>query len=150
MYNIISFGTKYNNLLASLEHQTIGSTLSTFNKHLKKGSKIFLHCQSTIFGTAEVTSEYFESQTTLWADKIYPNRFKIDNIIIVEQPQKLNDGIINNSFKEHYGAGWPYKYIFSPHPIPDSIAQLILNKLSTSPIANQENYKNVVLSNCKL
>lgn len=130
-HNIVSFGKKIENLRKSLEHSTIGSTLSTFKENLSNNPKIFLHCNAMIWGTATVESNYFYSEAKIWDDKTYPHRFKISNVRMLKEPIPLSDGKINKAFRDQFGSGWAYKFIFSPKPVPADIARLILASMNT-------------------
>lgn len=130
MYNIISFGKRKENLIRSLETMTIGSNLSTFKDSVKHGATVFLHCEARIWGIANVTGPYFFSEIPIWSDKTYPHRFKIELLKVLSDPIELSDGIINAEFRKSFGSGWAYRFIFSPKPIPDGIAKLILEKIS--------------------
>jgi hypothetical protein len=125
-FNIISFGKKENNLRTSVAYGVIGSALTTFKNNVVKDAQIFLHCKAMIWGCAKVSSDYFYSETELWEDKTYPHRFKISDIKLLDNPIPLSDGTINKAFKEQYGTGWAYKFIFTPKPVPKEIASLIL------------------------
>lgn len=126
-FNIISFGKKEENLKSSVAHGVIGSSLSTFKSNVASDANIFLHCNAMIWGLAKVSSDYFYSDVKIWEDKIYPHRFKISNISLFNQPIPLSDGIINKAFRDQFGTGWAYKFIFTPKPIPSDIATLILD-----------------------
>jgi len=125
-HNIVSFGKKTENLRKSLESLTIGSTLSTFQENLSNNPTIFLHCNAMIWGTAAVASNYFYSEEKIWEDKTYPHRFKISNVKMLNEPIPLCDGKINKAFRDQFGSGWAYKFIFSPKPLPVDITRLIL------------------------
>lgn len=124
-FNIISFGKRQANLYLALEHLTIGSSLSTFKESIVRNSTIFLHCNSMIWGTATVSSDYFYSEEKIWDDKIYPHRFNISKPQLLKDPVPLSDGVINKAFREQFGSGWAYRFIFSPKPIPANIVSLI-------------------------
>lgn len=126
-FNIISFGKKEENLKSSLALGVIGSSLSTFKSNVAFNANIFLHCNAMIWGIAKISSSYFYSEEKIWEDKIYPHRFKISNIELFSQPIPLSDGIINKAFREQFGTGWAYKFIFTPKPVPSDIAALILD-----------------------
>jgi len=117
-FHIITFGKKPENLLKTLESKTIGSFLRTFESHVKKGSIAFLHCKSLIWGAAVISSDYFYDESPLWSDKMYPHRFKINQIYLVDEPIVLNNGHYNVALKELAGTGWAYSFIFSPKPLP--------------------------------
>jgi predicted RNA-binding protein len=129
MYNIVSFGKKTENLEKAIEHKTIGSKLNTFGENISDGSVLFLHCEGKIWGTAQAVGNCYNSEQVLWEDKIYPKRFKIQNIKLAKAPISIKDGVINLKFRQSFGTAWAYKFIFSPKPIPTEIANLILNKL---------------------
>ena len=124
-FNIVSFGKRKENLLLALKMETIGSALTTFKDSIEPGATVFLHCNGMIWATARVNSGYFFSENRIWSDKIYPHRFKISLIKFAKIPIKLSDGTINVKFRERFGAGWAYRFIFSPKPVPPDIAQLI-------------------------
>lgn len=130
MFNIISFGKRKENLVRSLETMTIGSNLSTFRESVKQGATVFLHCEAKIWGIAKVTGPYFFSEAPIWSDKTYPHRFKIELLKLLSDPVELSDGVINTEFRKSFGSGWAYRFIFSPKPVPNEIAKLILNKVN--------------------
>lgn len=130
VFNIISFGKRKENLVKSLETMTIGSNLSTFRDSVTQGATIFLHCDARIWGIAKVTGPYFFSETPIWSDKTYPHRYKIELLKLLSDPVELSDGVINAEFRKSFGSGWAYRFIFSPKPVPDGIAKLILEKVA--------------------
>ena len=129
-FNIISFGKRRENLERALESNTIGSALSTFRESVKPGATVFLHCNGLIWGSAKVSSDYFSSSAPLWDDKLYPHRFRISDVKLASEPVELCDGVINVQLRKQYGTGWAYKFIFSPKPLPNDIADLIIERLS--------------------
>ena len=143
MFNIISFGKRKENLLQAVRTGTIGSTLSTFKESVQPGATVFLHCNGMIWATAKVDSDYFFSEIQTWTDKIYPHRFKIADIKFAKSPVQLSDGVINAKFREGFGSGWAYRFIFSPKPVPPDIAQLINNSIQRAGLTN-ESYEKIV------
>lgn len=133
-YNIVTFGKKPENLKAAIESKTIGSFMSTFERHISKGAQVFLHCNGKIWGKAKVCSEYFFDQTDIWQDKVYPHRYKITDIKLTSDPIELVNGYYNTSLRADYGTGWAYKFLFSPKPLPDQIGSEI-----DSDLANRSN-----------
>lgn len=131
-YNIVCFGKKRDNFRKAIVHGTIGSFLSTFPEHIKKGSTIFLYCESQILGQAKVSSDYFHDQTPIWEDKVYPHRFRIEQIQIFERPVSLVNGVYNQELRKRYGTGWAYKFIFSPKPLPEDVAKQISAELTSA------------------
>jgi hypothetical protein len=136
-FNIISFGRRKENFLIALSQGVIGSSLSTFKESVKPGATIFLHCDAKIWATARVEGDYFYSENRIWPDKVYPHRFKIAILKFAKQPVALSDGVINTKFRERFGAGWAYRFIFSPKPIPADIAQLILKRIEQTGFASE-------------
>lgn len=128
-FNIISFGKRIKNLETAIAQETIGSALSTFKENVSENSLIFLHCNAMVWGTARTVGSYFYSEENLWEDKVYPHRFKISNIQLLKNPIPLSDGIINKAFRESFGSGWAYRFIFTPKPLPAEIAQLIMDSV---------------------
>lgn len=124
-YNIITFGKKRKNLKKAIEYQTIGSFLTTVQDYLYKDSTIFLHCESKIWGTAKVNSNYFCDKTIIWDDKVYPHRFLISEIKLTDDPISLTNGIYNVELRSSFGVGWAYKFLFSPKPLPADIGEKI-------------------------
>jgi predicted RNA-binding protein len=141
LFNIISFGKKRENLVLAIEHQTLGSTLSTLSENIHNGSTIFLHCKSRIWATAEVTSDYFYSEEPIWKDKFYPHRFKFHNCKLLSVPVELSDGGINTAFRKTYGSAWAYRFLFSPKAIPQNIAKLIEAKIKDVELTDFETFK---------
>lgn len=141
MFNIISFGKKRENLVLAIEHQIIGSTMGTFKENVHDGSTIFLHCASKIWATAEISGDYFVSDSLIWADKTYPHRFKFKNCNLLSSPVELSDGVINSEFRKSYGTAWAYRFLFTPKPIPQNIAALIQNRIRKIKITDLKNFK---------
>jgi len=137
-FNIISFGKRKENLLIALNQGLIGSTLTTFKESVQPGATVFLHCDAKIWAVAKVEGDYFFSETRIWPDKIYPHRFKVSLLKFVKHPIELSDGVINAKFRERFGAGWAYRFLFSPKPIPTDIAQIIAKRIeSAEPVSGK-------------
>ena len=139
-YNIITFGKKKENLKLAIENSIIGSYQSTFKEYMKSDSKIFLHCNSQIWGEARVSSDYFYDEAWLWEDKQYPHRFRIDDIRLVSKPVVLTNGVYNTEFRENFGTSWAYKFIFSPKPLPETIAKKIETELSNQHMVTKDSF----------
>lgn len=137
-FNIVSFGKRKENFLIALKHGVIGSTLSTFKESIQPGATIFLHCDAKIWAVAKVEGDYFFSESRIWPDKTYPHRFKISLLKFAKRPILLSDGVINIKFRERYGAGWAYRFIFSPKPVPEDIAQIIATRIDSSESASED------------
>lgn len=129
MFNIISFGKRKRNLLKAIETTTIGSSLTTFKDSIQPGATIFLHCGGLLWGTGEVQGSYFFSDDIIWSDKLYPHRYKFVLTKFLKEPVPLNDGIINTRLRRDFGAGWAYKFLFTPRPIPSDVAKMIVQRI---------------------
>ena len=131
-YNIVTFGKKKENLDIAVSNLLIASYQNTFKNYIQKGSVVFLHCNSLVWGSATVASDYFYDETRLWRDKVYPHRFRIEQIQLLEEPFPISDGNINIQLKKIAGSAWAFSYIFSPKPLPKSVGESLLNKCRDS------------------
>lgn len=127
-YNIVTFGKKKENLDIAVSNQLIGSYQNTFKNYITKGSVVFLHCNTLVWGSAKVASEYFYDESRLWRDKIYPHRFRLEEIRLLNDPFPISDGTINTELKKIAGSAWAFSYIFSPKPLPKSVGESLLKK----------------------
>ena len=138
-YHIITFGKRKENLIISIEKKIIGSSHTTVQKYIKSGSAIFLHYNSYLWARAKVSSNYFISKKKIWLDNLYPNRFQIDEITLTNDPVCLTNGIYNRRLREQFGAGWAYKFLFTPKPLPQEVGLKIHSDFSKrKPLAVDE------------
>lgn len=147
LYNIISFGKKKENLLLAIHNQTIGSYLATFKDNVENGAVIFLHCKGKIWATGQISSVYYFSDEPIWQDKTYPHRFNFQIRKILESPVTINDGTINVLLKKSYGVGWAFRFIFTPRPIPQNIAELILEKCNAVKESSIDQFEKMLSEN---
>lgn len=144
-YNIVTFGKKRENLNLAIKNATIGSFLSTFPDYILKGATIFLHCESQIWGSAKIHSEYFRNDSKIWEDKVYPHRFLISEIKLTDDPVRLTNGIYNTELRSAYGTGWAYKFLFSPKPLPIEIGKKIDQDLNSRKTVEISDFLNITL-----
>ena len=144
-YNIITFGKRVDNLLISLENNVIGTFLRTAPEYIFNGATIFLHCRSLIWGKATISSDYYYDEVEIWSDKIYPHRFKIKDIRLTTEPLSLVGSGYNDKFRENHGAGWAYKFIFAPKPLPNEIAINIEHDLDSRFNCEYEEFKKRII-----
>ena len=121
-------------MLVAVDKLIIGSFLSTFKDYMSKGSTIFLHCESKIWATAQISSDYFFSESEIWTDKKYPHRFRIDGLRVLTQPIELTNGHYNVELRKRYGTGWAYSFLFSPKPIPNDIALELVSEAKSKAL----------------
>lgn len=129
IFNIVTFGKKDLNLQTAIINKTIGSPHASFEAHIKKDNTILLHSNGQFKAAAKVSSQYFLNNEKLWSDKLYPHRFKIDEIIIFEKPIDLLEIGFNDEMREISGKGWAFTYIFAPKPLPIQAVEFLKNHL---------------------
>lgn len=137
-FNIITFGKKSDNFLISVEQGVIGTFLNTAPLYLQKDSIVFLHCRGLIWGTAKISSDYIRDENVIWRDKIYPHRFHIEILKMTANPLSLVQEHYNDRFRELFGAGWAFKFIFAPKPLPEDIGRDIYADLNKREDATPE------------
>jgi hypothetical protein len=137
-FNIITFGKKADNFLISAQEGVIGTFLTTTPQYLQKGSIVFLHCRSLIWGIAKINSDYIYDEKIIWKDKVYPHRFRIEVLKMTTNPLSLVQEHYNDRFRESFGTGWAFKFIFAPKPLPASIGKDIYEDLSNREDASLE------------
>jgi len=125
IYNIITFGKRFENLARAIELDLIGSNLKTFKDNVSENSSIFLHCNGQIWGRAKPIGDYFSDNSIVWDNSIYPHRYKIKISFLTKDPLQMAEANINSEFRSRFGVGWAYKFIFSPKPIPEDIAATV-------------------------
>lgn len=128
-YNIVTFGKKSDNFIISIERGIVGTFLNTVPQYLHKGSVVFLHCHSLIWGIARISSEYIHDEKIIWKDKVYPHRFYMEVLHLTNNPLSLVKEHYNDRLREEFGNGWAFKFIFAPKPLPESIGSDIYNNL---------------------
>ncbi len=121
--HIVTFGKKLENLLSAIEFKRIGSNSKTVENHFGVGHIVMLHCDSLLWGMAEITGAYEFSSTLIWSDRTYPHRFKIGKIKLFSDPCDLGLANLKSRLKEQSGIGWAYKYILSPRFLPFDLAK---------------------------
>lgn len=112
----------------AIETTTIGSSAATFHNYIEKGSIVFFHCSGQVWGKAKVVSEAITNHEPIWGDKVYPYRFRIDQVSMLESPYGLSGSKEASILREEFGSGWAYKFIFVPKPLPVEVGQLLLTK----------------------
>ena len=118
----ISYGKKLDNLKITVDHRLIGSEFATFKEKVKKNDTLILVADSKVWGTAVVCSEVeVDHSVRIWADKPYPYRAKISNVFLFKNPFHFEKYQLNDDFRELYGKGWAFKFLFTPGDIPKSI-----------------------------
>jgi hypothetical protein len=126
IFNIVTFGKRIENLEIAIREGKIGSDLSTISEHISRNSILFLHCRGAIVAIAQPSGPYEFSQSRIWDNKVYPHRFPIKVTRYMAKPMPLCDDRINVELRERFGAGWAYKFLFAPKPLPDDIGRAIL------------------------
>ena len=121
MFRFLCYGKKTENLEASLVSKVIGSKQTTFIKKILLNDIIFFYVQGKIWGSARIASEGFESNERLWRNELYPYRFKIDNIKLIDSPFVFKDTEFCGMLRKEFGSHWGYKVLFTPSELPKDI-----------------------------
>lgn len=128
-YRFVCFGKNIENLRVSLERGVVGFKSHSVLEQVSKGDVLFLYVNSAIVAVAKVESSGFESNETIWVDKVYPFRYQISVCEIIKSPQNFLTTPSRDLLYSSFGSGWGYKFMYSPRPIPGNIADQILNDL---------------------
>ncbi len=130
-FRFICYGKKTVNLATTVANLTIGSKATTFLNKIKNDDIIFFYVNGLIHGVAEISSEGFFSSDPLWNDNIYPYRFKIRNIRMLQSPFEFKATEECKLLREELGTHWGYKVLFTPNSLPLSVGQSILDLVNT-------------------